>query len=379
MGCCTAHANKHLSPSPPPFAKERSALASRRVTIRDVAEQAGVSQSTVSRVLSGTVTQIPISDKTRTRVHEVAESLGYRPHPGARALSGKSTGLLGVIVRELDDPFFANLTEVVSNVAKEKGYDLVLGNAKRDPKNALALRDRMLDLGYCDGILLCGDLRESPEDEKYLARIGHNHQVVSVACGRGLLAYDIPSIGVDNRKGTLLALSHLTDLGHQRIACLDAGRGGDLAERLLAYEQFMHDRFGRDRCGGVPEGYIRKSDNACGGGYEATMQLLTMEKPPTAIFAMDDMMAIGALGAAHDLGWEVPNRLSIIGFDDVESSAYIRPALTTIRQPMQQIGQQAVELLLDMIGGEVTADPLPRLFLEPSLIVRQSCGPAPEA
>jgi LacI family transcriptional regulator len=349
-------------------------LGNRRVTIRDVAEQAGVSQSTVSRVLSGSVTQIAISDKTRDRVHEVAQSLGYRPHPGARALSGKSTGLLGVIVRELDDPFFAKLTEVVSNVAKDKGYDLVLGNAKRDPKNALALRDRMLDLGYCDGILLCGDLRESSEDEIYLSRIGHNHQVVSVACGRGLLTYDIPSVGVDNHKGILLALDHLATLGHRRIACLDAGRGGDLSERLRAYEQYMRENFGE-----VPEGYVRQADNTCGGGYEAAVQLLSMDFPPTAIFAMDDMMAFGALAAALDLGWAVPQEISIVGFDDVDPSAYIRPALTTIRQPMQQIGQQAVELLLSVIGDEVTADPLPRLFLEPSLILRQSCGPAREA
>jgi len=348
-------------------------LGNKRVTIRDVADQAGVSQSTVSRVLSGSVTQIPISQKTRDRVREVAQSLGYRPHPGARALSGKSTGLLGVIVRELDDPFFAKLTEVVSNVAKDKGYDLVLGNAKRDPKNALALRDRMLDLGFCDGILLCGDLRESSEDESYLARIGNNHQVLSVACGRGLLAYDIPSVGVDNHVGTLLALDHLASLGHRRIACLDAGRGGDLSERINAYEQFMQERFD-----GVPEGYLRQSGNTCRGGYEATVQLLSMESPPTAIFAMDDMMAIGSLGAALDLGWAVPERLSIVGFDDVDASAYIRPALTTIRQPMQQIGQQAVELLLSVIGDEEHADPLPRLFLKPSLIVRQSCGPARE-
>ena len=349
-------------------------MASRRITIRDVAEQAGVSQSTVSRVLSATPTQIPISEATRQRVHEVAGTLGYRPHPGARSLSGKSTGLLGVIVRELDDPYFAKLTEIVSNVAKEKGYDLVLGNAKRDPENALALRDRMLDLGYCDGLLLCGDLRETSEDQSFLARIGDHHPVVSVACDSRLLACDLPSVGVDNRKGTEMALDHLIRLGHRRIACLDAGRGGDLSARLVAYGEIMQQRVGN-----LPASYIQRADNSCRGGYEATQKLLSLDSPPSAIFAMDDMMAIGALSAARDCGWAVPGDLSIVGFDDMDASAYVRPALTTLRQPMQAIGQQAVQLLLQVIRGEAPSDPWPRYWLEPELIVRESSGPGPEA
>ena len=352
--------------------QENADLGSRRVTIRDVAKQASVSPSTVSRVLTGSPTQIPISDKTRSRVRQVATDLGYRPHPSARALSGKSTGLLGVIVRELDDPFFAQLTEVLSNVAKEKGYDLVLGNAKREPENALALRERMLDLGYCDGLLLCGDLRESSEDRTFLAKMGGDHQVVSVACGGEQLAHGVPSVGVDNSKGTVRALEHLMELGHRRIACLDAGRGGDLWERLAAFRHFMAERFG-----GVVEDYVQQADNSCRGGYEATKLLLSLPSPPSAIFAMDDMMAIGALAAAGDAGCAVPGSLSIVGFDDMDVSGFVRPALTTLRQPMEQIGREAVELLLKMIGGEHSSDPWPPLWLDPELVVRDSSGPAP--
>ena len=129
-------------------------MANRIATIRDVAEKAGVSTSTVSRVLSGAETVIPISGDTRERVQQAARELGYRPHPSARALSGKATNLLGVIVRELGDPWFAQLIETISGAAREHGYDLVLGNAKRDPEEALALRNMMLDLRYCDGLLL---------------------------------------------------------------------------------------------------------------------------------------------------------------------------------------------------------------------------------
>jgi LacI family transcriptional regulator len=340
------------------------------ITIRDVAEQAGVSQSTVSRVLNSADTQIPISQETRQRVQKVAEELGYRPHPGARSLSGSGTGLIGIITREINDPFFAELIDVISNMAKEEGYDLVLGNAKRDPEKALALRDRMLDPRYCDGLLLCGDLRESAEDHTFLDRMGRDHQLVSVSRGSRHLVRSTPSVDIDNRKGAFLALDHLAELGHQRIACMNVGRVGDLWERLEAYREFMQERFG-----GVPDEYVQPTKNSYKGGYEATKRLLSLPTPPTAIFAMDDMMAIGALGAAADMGWAVPSNLSIVGFDDMDVSAYVRPALTTVRQPMDELGRKAVELLLTMIEGEAPCDPCPRLVLEPELIIRDSCGP----
>lgn len=345
-------------------------MKSKRVTIRDVAEQARVSQSTVSRVLNSTDTQIPISQETRQRVLKTAEQMEYRPHPGARSLSGRGTGLIGIITREINDPFFAELIDVISNVAKEEGYDLVLGNAKREPENALALRDRMLDPRHCDGLLLCGDLRESPEDRTFLDKMGRDHRLVSVSRGSQHLVRSTPSVDIDNRRGALLALDHLAELGHQRIACMNVGRVGDLWERLEAYREFMQERFG-----GVPEEYVQPTKNSYKGGYEATKCLLALSSPPTAIFAMDDVMAIGALGAAADMGWAVPSSLSIVGFDDMDVSAYVRPALTTIRQPMEELGRKAVELLLTMIEGEAPCDPCPRLVLEPEFIIRDSCGP----
>lgn len=345
-------------------------MSSNRVTIRDVAEQSGVSQSTVSRVLNSRDTQIPISQETRQRVQRVAEELGYRPHPGARSLSGRGTGLIGIITREINDPFFAELIDVISNVAKEEGYDLVLGNAKREPENALALRDRMLDPRHCDGLLLCGDLRESAEDHTFLDSMGRDHRLVSVARGSQHLVKNTPSVDVDNRKGTLLALEHLAKLGHRRIACLNVGRVGDLWERLEAYRDFMQERFG-----GVPEEYVQPTKNSHKGGYKATECLLSLPTPPTALFAMDDTMAIGAIGAAVDMGWAVPADLSIIGFDDMEVAAYVRPAITTVRQPIKVLGRKAVELLLTMIEAEELCDPCPRLVLEPELVVRESSAP----
>jgi DNA-binding LacI/PurR family transcriptional regulator len=345
-------------------------MSDKPVTIRDVAQRVGVSESTVSRVVSGAETAIPISDETRERVLEAVQELAYRPHPGAQSLRGQSTRLLGLIVREIEDPFFAQLTEAIGNVAREKGYDLVLGYAKSDPEEALALSEMMLDLRYCDGLFLLGDLKESPKDHTFLARMGKSHRLVSVSRGSRQLVGNTPSVGVDNRKGALTALDYLAQLGHRRIGHINAERVGDLQERMEAYTDFMTERFAESR----PE-YIELDENTYEGGYQATRRLLSSPSPPSAIFATDDTMAIGALSAASDMGLVVPRDVSIVGFDDVAVAAYIRPALTTVRQSIEKIGEEAVKLLLDIVEQKSIPDPLPHLLLEPELVIRGSCGP----
>lgn len=347
-------------------------MSSRTVTIRDVAARAGVSESTVSRVLSGAKTRIPISEETRERVQQAARELRYRPHPGAQAMRGQSTHLLGLIVREVSDPWFAQIVELISDVAREKGYDLVLGSARSDPDEALALREMMLDLRYCDGLLLCGDLRESPEDHTFLARMGQDRRLVSISRGSKELVLNTPSVGVDNRQGATLAMEYLARLGHRRIACISAGRVGDLWERMIAYREFMGSRLG-----GSPDEYVRLCENSYQGGYDAVQELLSLPSPPTAVFATDDRIAIGALTAVLDMGRTVPGDLSIVGFDDMDFSAYVRPALTTVRQPMERIAAKAMELLLQMIDGQLVLDPVPQFLMEAELIVRDSCGPPP--
>ncbi len=345
--------------------------SSRSVTIRDVAKRAGVSESTVSRVLSGVETQIAISEETRESVQRAARELRYRPHPGARALSGKNSFLLGLIVREIADPWFAQMIEILSDLAKERGYGLVLGNARRDPREALALRDMMLDLRYCDGLFLCGDLQESPEDQGFVARMGETHRLVSIARGSAGLGSNTPSVGVDNREGARLALEYLAELGHRRIGCISAGRVGDLHERVGLYREFMTERFGN-----LPDAYLELDRNSYEGGYEAARRLLSLALPvrPTAVFAADDRLAIGAIAAAVDMGLRVPADISILGFDDMEGAAFCRPALSTIRQPMDAIGRKAFELILAMIEDEPGADDGPRHQFAPELVVRASCA-----
>ncbi len=347
-------------------------MSRRPVTIRDVAIRAGVSESTVSRVLSDVETVIAISDETRERVQRAARELRYRPHPYARALRGKAVNLLGVIAREIDDPFFAELISAIGTAAKEKGYDLALAYARSDPEQALALTET-LEARHSDGLLLLGDLRESPEDRSFLMRLASDRQVVSVCRGRYHLVESTPAVGIDNRRGVLLALEYLAQLGHRRIAHISTGRVGDFYERAEAYREFMRARFG-----GEQPGYLQFEENTCEGGYRATGVLLALTPPPSAILVADDTMAIGALAAAYDAGVRVPHALSVIGFDDIKIAAHVRPALTTVRQPIEEIGRRAVEMLIEMIETGAAPDPPPQIVLAPELVVRGSCAPPPD-
>ena len=339
--------------------------------MRDVAAQAEVSVSTVSRVLSGVKTSIPISQDTRQRVLEVARGLRYQPNPSARALRGKSTHLLGLIVREIEDLFFAELIGVISDVARGKGYDLVLGHARSDPEEVLALSE-ILDLRRCDGLFLLGDLKESAEDHAYLSQVAMSHLVISLCRGTQKLAAGNPYVDIDNRKGAFMALDYLVRLGHRRIAFLDGGRLGDLQERIEAYCEFVRERLGK-----VCPDYIQSDENSYAGSYRAMQRLLSLRSPPTAVFTTDDTMAVGAMKAAADMGFVVPTDVSVIGFDDIKIAPYLQPALTTIRQPIEKLGATAVELLLEMVKEKSAPEPLPRFLIEPELMVRDSCAPPP--
>ena len=151
---------------------------------------------------------------------------------------------------------------------------------------------------------------------------------------------------------------------------MNAARRGDLEERLYAYRDYMAYTVNVE----IPQEYVVLGANSYAGGYACTKSLLSLPTPPTAVFAMDDVMAIGALAATADRGMIVPDDLSVVGFDDMEVSSYVRPALTTVHQPVQELVSQAVDLLLRMIGGEDLSDPWPQVVLETTLVIRDSCG-----
>lgn len=328
-----------------------------------------MSESTVSRVLNGDDTAIAISEGTRQNVLEAAKELDYRPHPGARFLRGRRTGLVGLIAREANDPFFAEMINIIVSQLQGRAYNVILGYANNDPARAVTLT-YVLDPRLCDGLLLLGDLSEFGQDDELARQLHRHNHMVMVSRGAGALLGTLPSVGIDNNRGAGMVLDYLAQLGHRNIAFVSANRAGDFYERRMAYERHMNEH-----SGGVPDSYIQVDENSHEGGYQAMHRLLSLSMPPTAVWCADDTMAVGACAAARDLGLTVPVDVSIVGFDDIRVAAYLRPALTTVRQPLEEIGRQAVDLLLSPAAAKSPgAEPM-RIFLEPQLVIRDSCRP----
>jgi len=335
------------------------------VTMRDVARATGVSQSTVSRVLSGAPTAVPIADDTRERVVAAARSLGYRPNPLARGLRGMPTMLLGVIVRDITDPFFAAAIEAVSIEAAARGYNVVLGHAHGRADEAIALRG-VLEDRHCDAILMLGDMSDQPR----LAEDLRGTHIPVVALWEGSKPDGIASVSVDNAAGIRSVMDHLVGLGHRRIAFLGGRRLGDIREREDAYLTAMA-AIGQP----VRDGDLQYTANDATGGAAALAAILQLPDRPTAVVASTDVLAMGVLFGAHAAGLQVPADLSVTGFDDIPLAAFSIPALTTVRMPVREMVAAGVGMLID--GGLAGDDPAawPRPILAPSLVVRASTGP----
>jgi DNA-binding LacI/PurR family transcriptional regulator len=332
-------------------------------TMRDIAEATGVSQSTVSRVLSGTPTAVPIAETTRTRVMETARLLGYRPNPLARGLRGAPTMLLGVIVRDVTDPFFGSAIEAASFEANRRGYNVVLGHAHASADEAQALTG-ILEARHCDALLFLGDLRDRPGLIEEL----QNCRIPVVALWHGSRESGIPTVSVDNRAGITAVVEHLVGLGHARIAFAGPRRLGDITEREDAFVAALH---GHGLA--TPARYRPEAANTYAGGEAAFERLMALAPPPTAVVAPTDVLAIGMLHGALRGGLAVPRDVSITGFDDIPVAEYTVPALTTVRMPTEAMILAAVDLA---IGRDESIDDV-HPVLEPVLVIRGSTGPVP--
>ncbi len=266
------------------------------VTMQDIARAAGVSQSTVSRILNDAVTTVPIAAVTRQRVLDVANRLGYRPNPLARGLRGAKTMLLGIIVREISDPFFAPAVEAVSTRARERNYNVVLGSAHGLADEAIELH-AVLETRHCDGIILFGDMRDQPRLLDDLAAA----TVPVVALWQGNALPGVDTVNVDNRAGIRLAVDHLVGLGHRRFGFIGGGSHGDLRERRTAFVERLTDL-------GMPpdDAHVVPAINDPAAGADAFGELAASADPPTAVVTATDLLALGALHAAHRLGISVP-------------------------------------------------------------------------
>ena len=357
--------------------------------MKDIAAATGVSRSTVSRILNDAPLTVPIAADTRERVLAMARDLDYRPNPLARALRGAPTMLLGAIVRDITDPFFAGAIEAVSVEARTLGYNIVLGHAHTQATEALALAT-MLEARQCDAILLLGDMGDQPT---LLADLRDTHVPV-VALWQGSELDVTPAVNVDNRAGVTCAVAHLRALGHRRIAFIGGRLLGDIRERQAAYSEATAD------LPDAREAYIRNVANTPADGEAALLELMALSPRPTAIVASTDVLAIGVLHGARVRGIRVPEELSVVGFDDIAMAAFTVPALTTVRMPTAAMAAAAIAMAVGRgrqaeaagattdgsteAGADGRAGPalirrggsLVQLF-RPELIVRESTAPAP--
>ncbi len=328
-------------------------------TIKDVADLAGVSAATVSRVLN----EYPqIREPTRNRVLRAVEQLGYQPSRVARRMRSKRTSILGLILSDLGNPFFAAVVSGIEAVAYASGYSLLLCSSDEDPVREEAYI-HVLMAEMIGGLIISTTDENSTTCQALIDR-----GIPVVAMDRRLRRLNVDTVVVDNVRGSYQAVRHLIGLGHRRIALI----GGPPAvttgrERQEGYLQALADS-------GLPidDGLIKVGDFKQESGYRQTQSLLQMASPPTAIFVANNMMTLGALNAIHETALDVPGDMAIVGFDDVPWAQSLSPPLTTVAQPTDELGKAAASMLLARIAD--SSGPVGEVKLDTRLVIRESCG-----
>ena len=339
---------------------------SQTVTLRDVARASGVSITTVSRILNGRETGVPVREDTRKRILESAAKLGYRPNLLARGLRGSRSSLVGIIARDISDPFHILVLRGINDVARARDYRIFLGHADYRADVAVTYGS-MFERSHADGILVIGDIEGGDEALGVLAE--QHRSIVGVTDRTGRRR--IPGVYGDNNVGVRLALEHLWELGHRRIACVSDLQTYDGRRRIDLYKDFMREHGAADAIAM----HVVESPGSPHPGYQLGRELLEDFDPaggPTAIWATSDTIAIGLMQAAFQVGIAVPGQLSIVGLDDIDIAAFTIPPLTTVSQDGVEMGRTAATLLLDLIERGVETSEVEDVVMEPRLVVRQS-------
>lgn len=330
-------------------------------TLKDVAREAEVSVSTVSRALNNSEKVHP---DTQRHVQEVAEELGYMPSRVARRLRVKNgkASLIGLVIPDIQNPFFADVTRGVEDVAQDHDYALLLSNSDEDSnKQRLALE--ILQTEDVDGVIVPPVGLEDPAIKQLL-----DTDIAVVCVDRRLRNARVDTILSDNRDGAYEAVSHLIELGHRRIGFI----GGvphisTLTDRRQGYEEALRSE------GLTVDSSLVIEGNSCRErGNESTKQLLALNSPPTALFTGNNLSTLGALSALNEEEIAVPDEMAVVGYDDVPWSMALNPPPTVVDQPGYEMGRRAAEILLDRLEDPNRSPTT--MTLQPKLIVRQSCG-----
>lgn len=300
-----------------------------------------------------------VSDVRRQRVLDAIASLGYRPNAMARSLASRRTHVIGVLLDDLRNPFFADIATGIEQLAAESGYQLLFASGGRDPARECAAVDALLEYRV-DGIILVSPRLSAPDI------VRTSSEVPLVVTGREVRGANASYVVVNERAGVELVLDHLVGLGHERIAHIGAGGWTGGTQRRISYVRGMKQRELEHH---IQVAYGDATEEA---GRRGAQELLEAGRIPTAIFAGNDLMATGVLGVLNQAGVAVPGEISIVGYDNISLADFAHMSLTTVDQPRLTIGQYALELLLDRIGGR-RATTVRRL--EPTLVVRSTTGP----
>lgn len=324
-------------------------------TIRDVAEHAGVSKSLVSLVIGNAP---HVSDRRRAAVLRAMEELGYKPNRNARNLARSKTQTIGVVISDMDNPWYIDFLDGFDGRLRSAGFNALLGNGRGDAGVQLDLLETFLGYGV-DGICLGGTFREPQRLERLIdtvpAAVIHNLEI------HGSNSDVIVS---DNAAGAWAAVTHLINLGHRRIAHI-TGPGGVSRERRKGYERAMVEHDLDDQMSVVETDFSPRRNAS------AAHELLAMKARPTAVFAVNDLVGIAVLDATRALGLDVPRDLSLIGFDNTRYAALSQVSMSSVDNDNIHLGEKAADLLLARVAGDhVHASPAERS--QPTLIVRSS-------
>lgn len=329
-------------------------------TMKQVAERAGVSTTTVSHVINNTRV---VSADVRARVLGVIQQMRYVPSAVARSLKNDRTHTIGMMVPNNSNPYFAEVIRGIEDAAFKQGYNVILCNSYDDPGKQVAYI-RVLMEKRIDGLILVASGTDA-ELSRFLA--GDRLPTVLVDREIGGVAADF--LEADHELGGYLGAKYLLELGHRAIACVSG------PEKLLpSRNRVAGYRRALAEAGVLPRAeWLIYSDFTSAGGYQAFQQLLALAEPPSAICAGNDLMAIGGICAASEAGVQIPGQLSVLGYDDIAPAAYSNPPLSTIKQPTREMGALTARILIErMLNPEL---PLRRELLQPSLVVRKSTAP----
>ncbi len=332
-----------------------------RMTIAEIARVAGVSAATVSKVLNQ---RSDVGMATRQRVEQVVARHGYVRNRAARGLRKGLSGLIDLVVPALDGDYYALVVSGVEEVLTSAQVRMVLSTTHNEAQRERQWLTTILDKST-DGVLLL-----IPHDSaEAIAQMRRHHVPFVIIDDRSESDASVPSVGAANWAGSWAAMAHLFSLGHRRIAMI-SGTPPLMASRVrvAAYMAALQT------AGITPDpDLLREGDYLPASGYRETCALLKLPEPPTAIFASNDLEATGVYLALYEHGISIPQQMSVIGFDDIPSSALAPPPLTTIHQPLKAMGKAAANMLLKMIAGEQLENT--RVELATSLVVRKSCAP----